>query len=230
MMGSPSHEGGRDADEGPVHRVTIAEPFAVGVYEVTFTEWDACVNGGGCGGYRPDDEGGGRGLWPVINVNWEDAQAYVEWLSNQTDKTYRLLSESEWEYVARAGTTTPFHFGRTISPMQANYHGNHTYGGGQRGQYREWTVPVGSFQPNAFGLYDVHGNVWERVQDCRNKSYADAPSGGQAWDTGNCSRRVLRGGSWYSRPRDLRSANRSGYSADDRFSGIGFRIARSLPY
>ena len=158
MMGSEPQE----ADyEGPVHRVTIRQPFAVGKYEVTFAEWDACVDAGGCGGYRPNDRGWGRGRRPVIAVNWQDAQRFVEWLSKETGGEYRLLSEAEWEYVARAGTTTPFHTGGTISTAQANYDGNYTYGGGRTGTYRERTVPVGSFPPNRFGLHDVHGNVWE---------------------------------------------------------------------
>ena len=229
QMGSPSHEEDRDDDEGPVHQVTIERSFAVGVYEVTFGEWEACVRGGGCNGYRPDDEGWGRERRPVIYVNWEDAQAYVTWLSRQTGQAYRLLSEAEWEYVARAGTTTPFHFGRTISTSQANYDGDYTYGGGRRGQNRERTVPVGSFRPNAFGLYDVHGNVYEWAQDCWNENYAGAPSDGRAWETGDCSRRVLRGGSWYNGPRPLRSADRNWSPAVIRFNGNGFRIARSLP-
>ena len=227
-MGSPVSEEARADAEGPVHRVTIGQPFAVGVYEVTFAEWGACVAGGGCNGHRPDDEGWGRGQRPVI-VNWDDAQAYVRWLSRQTGQTYRLLSEAEWEYVARAGSTTPFHFGRTISPRQANYDGNYTYGGGRRGQYRERTVLVGSFPPNAFGLYDVHGNVWEWVQDCWNENYVGAPRDGRAWERGDCSRRVLRGGSWFSKPGGLRSAYRGGITADIRDYYYGFRIARSLP-
>ena len=160
-MGSPSQEEARDDDEGPVHEVRIDEPFAVGVYEVTFSGWEACVNGGGCGGCRPTNHGWGRGNRPVINVSWEDAQAYVTWLSRKTGETYRRLSESEWEYVARAGTTTPFHFGTTISTDQANYDGNYTYGSGRKGRYREKTVPVGRFAANRFGLHDVHGNVRE---------------------------------------------------------------------
>ena len=227
-MGSPSGEAGRDDDEGPVHRVTIAEPFAVGVYEVTFNEWAACVHGGGCGGYRPDDEGWGRGNRPVINVSWDDAQAYVRWLSRETGHSYRLLSESEWEYVARAGTTTPFHTGRTISPSQANYNGNFTYGNGRQGVFREQTLPVGSFEANGFGLHDVHGNVWEWVKDCWHVSYAGAPSAGEAWTTGDCGRRVLRGGSWISYPRYLRAALRFGNDSGNRFSNSGFRIARTL--
>ena len=204
------------------HQVTIPQPFAVGVYEVTFGEWDACVSGGGCG-YRPRDGGRGRGRRPVMNVNWEDAQAYVGWLSEQTGKRYRLLSEAEWEYVARAGTTTEYWWGDEIGRNRANCNGCGSQWDDER------TAPVGSFQPNGFGLYDVHGNVWEWVQDCWNRGYAGAPRDGRAWETGDCSRRVLRGGSWYYEPRYLRSANRIRNTADYRFNSSGFRIARSLP-
>ncbi len=148
MMGSPENEEGRHSDEGPQHRVRIAQPFAVGRFEVTFDEWDACVAGGGCGGYRPDDNGWGRGRQPVINVSWDDAKAYVQWLNRGTGKSYRLPSEAEWEYVARAGTTTPFWTGATISTEQANYDGTYTYGGGKKGEYRQRTVPVGSLPAN----------------------------------------------------------------------------------
>ena len=227
-MGSPSREEDRDDDEGPVHEVRIAEPFAVGVYEVTFSEWEACVNGGGCGGHRPDDRGWGRGNRPVINVSWEDAQRYVTWLTRRTGEAYRLLSESEWEYAARAGTTTPFHFGATISTDQANYDGNYTYGSGREGRYREKTAPVGRFPANRFGLHDVHGNVWEWVQDCWNASYHGAPRNGSAWERGDCSKRVLRGGSWNLKPRILRSANRYWFSSGNRNIYLGFRIARTL--
>ncbi len=228
MMGSPASEETRDGDEGPVHQVTIAQPFAVGKYEVTFAEWEACVAGGGCNGYRPGDNGWGRSRRPVINVSWKDAQAYVRWLSEQTGEAYRLLSEAEWEYVARAGTTTPFHFGETISTDQANYAGDFTYGSGRKGEDREKTVPVGGFPANAFGLYDVHGNVWEWTQDCWHKSYAGAPSNGGAWERGACSLRVVRGGSWSSLPWYLRSAFRSRDTAWNRDYYSGFRLARTL--
>ena len=213
MMGSTS---GAD-DERPVHEVTIARQFAVGVHEVTFAEWDACVSDGGCGGYRPDDRGWGRGKRPVMNVSWDDARAYVEWLSGKTGEAYRLLSESEWEYVARAGTTGPYHFGSSLSSSQANYGGD-----------RRETVPVGSYPANAFGLHDVHGNVWEWVEDCWNDSYHGAPSNGSAWESGECGRRVLRGGSWDDDPRFLRSANRDWYSTGYRNYYLGFRVARTL--
>ena len=227
-MGSPESEEKRDDDEGPQHRVTISEAFGVGVHEVTFDEWDACVSAGGCGGYRPDDEGWGRGRRPVINVSWEDAQRFVEWLREETGEPYRLLSEAEWEYVARGGTSTPFHTGRTISTSQANYEGNYTYGNGRKGEYRERTLPIGSFGANAFGLHDVHGNVWEWVEDCWNESYRGAPSDGSAWERGDCSFRVVRGGSWYDYPRDLRSAYRDRYLFTSLIDVFGFRVARTL--
>ena len=228
MMGSPESEAGREDDEGPVHWVGIERPFAVGVHEVTFAEWDACVSGGGCGGYRPDDEGWGRGNRPVINVSWDDARAYVGWLSEETGEEYRLLSESEWEYVARAGTSSPFHTGGTISTGQANYDGDYVYGSGRKGRYRGRTVAVGSFEANGYGLHDVHGNVWEWVEDCWGGSYVGAPADGSVWETGNCSGRVLRGGSWLGRPGSLRAANRHWLDAGGRSDYAGFRIARTL--
>ena len=218
-MGSPESEAHRRDYEGPVHRVTIGYRFAVGVYEVTFGEWDACVSDGGCGGYRPDDEGWGRGRRPVINVSWKDAQAYVEWLSRKTGETYRLLSESEWEYVARAGTTT-YWWGDDIGRNRANSDG---YGD----SYDE-SAPVGSFPANPFGLHDVLGNVYEWVEDCWNGSYEGAPSNGSAWTSWFCRVRVLRGGSWFILPRNLRSALRSGLPSGNRYYDAGFRVAWTL--
>ena len=227
-MGSPSDESGRDGHEGPVHPVRIAEPFAVGVHEVTFAQWDACRRGGGCA-HNPQDKGWGRGNRPVINVSWRDAQQYVRWLSRKTGKRYRLPSESEWEYVARAGTRTPFHTGETISTNQSNYDGNYTYRWGRKGRYRRRTEPVGRFPPNGFGLYDVHGNVSEWVEDCWHETYAGAPRDGRAWTSGgDCSRRVLRGGSWYDDPRNVRSAFRYRNVTEYRFHIAGFRVARTL--
>ena len=228
LMGSPEDEEARYRNEGPRHRVTLAEAFAVGVYEVTFDEWEACLNGGGCNGYRPDDQGWGRGRLPVINVSWHDAQEYVSWLSRRTGKRYRLLSESEWEYAARGATTGPFHFGATIATAQANYKGNRTYGAGVTGPYPERTVAVGSFPPNAFGLHDVHGNVWEWVQDCDHDSYAGAPANGSAWESGECARRVARGGAWNVAPKYLRSAYRISESSGYRHNYVGFRVARKV--
>ena len=198
MMGSPSSEESRADGESPRHRVTISKPFAVGKYEITFSQWDACVTEGGCS-HRPRDESWGRSERPVINVSWKDTKEYVKWLSGKTGNQYRLLSESEWEYVARAGTTAPFHYGRTISTDQANYNGEYVYGSGRKGVYREKTVSVGSFPSNGYGLHDVHGNVLEWVEDCWHSDYSGAPTDGSAWTSGgNCNRRVLRGGSWIS--------------------------------
>ena len=230
QMGSPASEEGRYDYEGPRHAVTLRS-FAMGVTEVTFGEWDACVRGGGCDGRRPDDRGWGQGRRPVINVSWADAQAYVQWLSGRTEAAYRLPSESEWEYAARAGTTTPFHTGPTISTNQANYNGNLGYGSGNRGRYRRQTTPVRTFAPNLFGLYDVHGNVWEWVEDCWHDNYRGAPLDEMAWErggNGDCGRRVLRGGSWNSAPRLLRSANRNRYSSGLRLDSAGFRVSRTL--
>ena len=227
-MGSLASEQNRRDTEGPQRRVTLRS-FALGLTEVTFDEWEACVRGGGCGGYRPGDQGWGRGARPVISVSWGDARAYVSWLSAETGAVYRLPSESEWEYAARAGTTTPFHAGATISTDQANYDGNYVYGSGRRGTYRGRTTPVGTFAPNTFGLYDVHGNVWEWVEDCWHGSYREAPSDGRAWTVGgDCGRRVLRGGSWSVDPRDLRSAARIGITTGVRDINAGFRVARTL--
>ena len=230
-MGSPEWEEGRSKREGPLHPVTISAPLAVGVYEVTFEEWDACASVGGCYGYRPENSpwGSSRGRRPVINVSWKDARAYVEWLSRKTGREYRLLSESEWEYAARAGTASPFHYGWTVSTEQANYNGRFTYGYGRKGEYRGKTVPVGSFPPNEFGLHDMHGNVLEWVEDCWHGDYKEAPGDGSAWTSGGkCSERVLRGGSWNRNPSNLRSAYREGNSTGDRNSVSGFRVARTL--
>ncbi len=224
-MGSPSSEERRFDNEGPVHRVRIGYRLAVGKYEVTFAEWDACVDAGGCG-RDPDDAGWGRGSRPVIFVSWEDAQEYVAWLNVRSGLSgsgaYRLLSESEWEYAARAGTRTARYWGSGIGRNNANCDGC-----GSRWDDRQ-TAPVGSFQANGWGLYDMLGNVWEWTRDCWNGSYAGAPSDGSAWETGNCSRRVLRGGSWLNGPWDLRAAFRVWSVSGIRFILFGFRVARTL--
>jgi len=230
-MGSPESERApnRYSPEIPQHSVTFSRPFAVGKFAVTFAEWDACVADGGCNGYRPSDQGWGRDRRPVINVSWNDAKAYVAWLSRKTGKTYRLLSEAEREYVTRAGTTTTFWWGSSMSPQQANYDGNYILNdGSSKGEFREKTVPVDSFQSNPWGLYQVHGNVYDWVEDCWNRNYTGAPTDGSAWTSGDCSNRVLRGGSWTSFPRDLRSALRIGSATVDRGNQFGFRVGRTL--
>ena len=220
-MGCLSNDDDCWDDEQPVHEVTIARPFALSVYEVTFAEWHACVAAGSCGGHEPDDEGWGRGSRPVIDVSWDDARAYAEWLSAQTGGEYRLPSEAEWEYAVRAGTATKYSWGDEIGVNRANCRGCGSRWDAAR------TAPVGSFQPNAFGLYDMHGNVEEWVADCWNGSYAGAPTDGSAWLQGDCSGRVLRGGSW-DVPGRLRAAYRSVFATVVRRSFIGFRVARTL--
>jgi formylglycine-generating enzyme required for sulfatase activity len=227
VMGSSPSEEGRSAAEGPQHFVTIAEPFALGRYAVTFDEYDEFA--ATTGREPPGDGGWGRGRRPVINVSWNDAEAYTAWLSEQTGATYRLPSEAEWEYACRAGTTTPFHFGPTISTEQANYDGNYRYGAGRKGAYREQALPVGSFPANDFGLHDMHGNVWEWCADVWHDSYDGAPLDGSAWiEGGNQRLRVLRGGSWDNVPGGLRSADRDWYGPGDRGDLPGFRVARTL--
>src|SRR5262245_54618755 len=158
IVGSPSDEEGRsNLNPEPQREVTIGRPFAIGKFEVTFAEWDACIAAGGCH-YRPNDRGWGRGKQPVINVSWDQiTEQYLPWLSRKTGKTYRLPSEAEWEYAARGGSTTPFWWGSSISTDQANYNGDFTYGGGPKGEYRQKPMPVDSFAPNPWGLYNVHG-------------------------------------------------------------------------
>ncbi len=227
MMGSPDSEEGRRTDEGPQRQVTIAKPFAAGKFEVTFDEWDACVSAGGCTG-KVNDNGWGRGKRPVINVTWSDAQEYVDWLSKKTEKSYRLLTEAEWEYAARAGTTTPFSTGTTISTDQANFKGLSTFGGSAAGTFREMTVEVGSFKPNAFGLFDMHGNVKEMVQDCYVENYTNVTAEGSAVTASDCFPRVLRGGSWFNLAVDLRSACRNRVLFPGPSEFVGFRVARTL--
>jgi formylglycine-generating enzyme required for sulfatase activity len=223
-MGSPPSEQQAEAQ----HRVTIATPFAVSKFEITFHEWDACVKDGGCGGYRPDDQGWGRGQRPVINLSWENCKDYVSWLSRRTGKPYRLLSESEWEYAARAGTTTRFSFGDTLSPSQANYDGS-ADGSGPSEVNRQKTMPVGSFPANQFGLHDMLGNAWEWVEDCWHDDYtATAPSDGSPWLKDNCEGHVGRGGSWEDSQSELRSAARTAGFKDEASSTDGLRIARGL--
>ena len=214
LMGSPDNEPNRYATEGPQHEVTI-QPIAVGIYEITFAQWDACLAGGGCNGFSPTDRGWGRGRRPVVGVSWNDAQAYLQWLSSETGETYRLPTEAEWEYVARAGTTSAYAFGARISTGQAKFGSNRT-------------DPVGSYEANAFGVYDVHGNAWEWTADCFASGYADAPNDGTAFQGSGCSQRVYRGGGYRDRPSVLRSANRRRSAVGLRDSSIGFRVVREL--
>ena len=227
MMGSPPSEPERLDSEGPQQRIRIREAFALSQHEVTFREWDACVADGGCS-HRPDDRGWGRGNRPVINVSWDDIQEYIAWINDRTDGGYSLPSEAQWEYAARAGTTTPFWTGQRISTDQANFDGNYTYNGSREGSYRRQTVPVGSFEANPWGLYDVHGNVWEWTQDCWADTLRHHPESGAANLRGDCSGRVLRGGSWRYVPIVLRSAFRGRFSSSDRDNDLGFRLLKTL--
>jgi formylglycine-generating enzyme required for sulfatase activity len=241
MMGSPEDLG--DDTERPQHEVTISKPFAAGGYEVTFAQWDACVAAGACP--RAPDSGWGRGDRPVINVSWDDAQQYTVWLARLTGKDYRLLSEAEWEYAARAGTTTAYSWGDEIGNPNADRLDDGTTtaaslrdktgrGNANCGECgSQWddkqTAPVGSFEPNGFGLHDMHGNAWEWVEDRSHEDYQGAPTDVSAWvEGGSTSRRVLRGGGWNSFPEDLRSANRVGGASGERNSSGGFRVARTL--
>ena len=238
MMGSPAHEAGRFEDEGPQHLVRIAEPLAVGKYEVTRGEFaqfvwdtgramrDSCtvlipkegneyewemVRGNWLDpGYRQTDRD------PVVCVLWRDAQEYVEWLSRKTGKRYRLLSESEWEYAARGGRTTTRYWGESAAEQCRHANARDASTGWTNGVACDdgyaRTAPVGSFTKNQYGLHDMSGNVYEWTQDCWNDSYAGAPTDGSAWEQGDCRFRTMRGGAWLSVPRRLRAASRVGAS------------------
>jgi len=207
--------------EDPVHRVTIAKSFAVGRYEVTFDEWDRCEEEKGCKA-QPEDRTWGRGTRPVINVSWMDANAFAAWLSKKTGHTYRLPTEAEWEYAARAGSNSPFWWGRDVGSRQANCRECATGGGQQTGN-------VGSYPPNPFGVYDTAGNAAEWVEDCWNDNYRGAPTNGSAWTSGQCQLRVLRGGSYDSPAKAVRSTARFRYDSSVRYSNNGFRLVRELP-
>jgi formylglycine-generating enzyme required for sulfatase activity len=215
VMGSPDNEPGRGRDEGPQREVSVA-PFAMGKYEVTFSQWDACLAGGGCNGYSPPDGGWGRGDRPVTGVSWEDAQAYVNWLNSQAGGTsYRLPSEAEWEYAARAGQAAAYAFGARVTQTEATF-------------LARQTTPVGAHAPNAFNLYDMHGNAGELVEDCYAANYDLAPIDGVAVEADECRRRVYRGGSYNDQAPVLRAAARRFTETTSRTQGIGFRVARSL--
>jgi len=238
MMGSPTIENGRRGNEddgnGAQHKVTIPKPFAVSKFEITVSSLDVCVSVGGCPTACPsqiircpqegwdEDLRRERGRVPIMYVSWNDAQEYVAWLSAMTGRGYRLLTEAEWEYAARAGTTTAYFWGDEIGKGNANCDGC-----GSR--WDTQSAPVGSFEPNAFGLKDMAGNAEEWVEDCYNASYNGAPIDGSAWTAGDCSRRVVRGGSLLASPQDLRSAGRIGVTHEIRTNPVGIRLARSLP-
>ena len=220
-MGCLNDDGECISDQFPVHAVNVPR-FALAKHEVTFAEYDACLDAGGCGSYRPHDRGWGRGDRPAVRIRWTDAQAYVAWLSQETAAQYRLPSESEWEYAARAGTQAKYHWGDRVGANRANCDGCGSPWDGAM------TAPVGSFAPNAWGLHDIHGNVLEWTADCLNDNYVGAPTDGSAWLAGNCGRRVLRGGAWDSDARFVRSAYRGAAATDFIVDVIGFRVARTL--
>lgn len=222
IMGSSETEAGHQRSEGPQHQVTIAKPFAVSKFPLTFDEWDTCVEYGACP-QGVTDSGWGRGQHPVINVTWSDAQRYVAWLAKTTGKPYRLLTEAEYEYAARGGATTTYPWGNDIGQNNADC----------KGCGSKWdntqAAPVGSFAANAFDLFDMVGNVWQWVEDCVNENYEGAPTDGSAWiGSGDCRNRIVRGGSWNNTPVNLRSANRVGTSPGFRDNLLGFRVARTL--
>jgi formylglycine-generating enzyme required for sulfatase activity len=252
-MGSPASEAKPEDGESPQHPVRIAQSFAIGKFEVTISQFETFVK---TSGYQVNERcslwtgkewkelpGSFRevgfpqtGRHPVACVNWNDARSYALWLARQTRRPYRLLTEAEWEYAARARTTTQYSFGNNTETLCefANVADRTA-----KGKYSQWTVancadgfinsaPVGSLKPNGFGLNDMHGNVSEWVEDCFQPDYRTSPSDGSAAPSANCPLRVLRGGSWIGHPKALRSASRLRRSPEDRYSNIGFRVARSL--
>lgn len=223
-MGSPADEVGRYSAEEPQHRVTIGKPFALGKTEVTQGQWRALM------GSNPSHFSDCGDECPVEQVTWDDAQEYLLKLGKKTGKRYRLPSEAEWEYAARAGMTTPFNTGSCIDTSEANYDGKYDYNycRAMKRNNRQRTLPVASFAANGLALHDMHGNVWEWVEDCWHEDYRGAPTDGSAWSDGSCAKRVLRGGSWNVEPRALRSAERNWEWAKDRGNSHGFRVARPL--
>lgn len=206
--------------EQPVHHISIGKNFAIGRRDVTFAEWDRCVAASGCK-FSPPDQGWGRGNRPVTDVSWNDAKEFLGWLSKTTGKSYRLPTEAEWEYAARGGSTTSYWWGKDVGT-------GHAQCAECGASDNEKTDPVGSFRPNAFGLYDTAGNAAEWVEDCWNPSYRAAPNDGSAWTNGDCSLRVLRGGSFADKASAVRSSARFRYDQDVRYYANGFRVARDL--
>jgi len=241
VMGSTQKESGH-SDEKPQHTVTIAKPLAVGKTEVTFAQWDACTAAGACP--KAADDGYGRDNYPAINVSWNDAQAYVAWLSKETGASYRLLSESEFEYAMRAGTTTPWFWGEAEaswgSSKACEYANLHDEAGKEAHPMYVWShhecndgygenAPTAQYKPNGFGLYDMNGNVREWVADCHQQGYAGAPSDGSVRaHEGACATRVVRGGAWVDGAATARSAYRYAEAEDFRNYQVGFRVAREL--
>ena len=239
-MGSPPAESGQ-TDEKPVHAVKFARPYALSRFEVTFDEWDACAAAGKCP--RPGDDDLGRGRRPAINVSWTEATAYAAWLAERTGQPYRLVSEEEWEYAARAGTTTPWFWGEAEnsagSSKSCKYANTHDESSKKAHPNYVWshqpcddgypeTAPVGSYLPNPFGLSDMLGNVREWVADCHHLTYQGAPDDGRAWLESSCEQRVVRGGSWFDGAQTSRAAYRHTLPDSHRSYQVGVRVARDL--
>jgi formylglycine-generating enzyme required for sulfatase activity len=233
-MGSPKSEKGSYNNERPQHDVTVPQ-FFMGKYPVTQGQWKAIASRTDLkvqldlktepSRFKEPYKDIDRWKRPVERVNWFEAVEFCKRLSKLTGRNYRLPSEAEWEYACRAGTTTPFYFGETITTELVNYDGNKTYGNAPKGEYRKQTTPVGQFPANAFGLYDMHGNVREWCADEWHKNYAGAPTDGSVWLNGNKDMSPLRGGSWASYPYDCRSAIRNDYDwRGDRYYNAGFRV------
>ena len=208
--------------EGPAHKRTIDKAFAIGIYEVSFDQWKVCFDEGACGTDFPDDHKWGMGNRPIMNITWHDTKMYLDWISKKTGKTYRLPTEAEWEYAARAGTQTEYWWGDEIGKARANCRDCGL-------KISHQSEPVDSFEPNPWGLYNVHGNVWEWTEDCWNKTYDGTPTDASAWLEGDCRQRVMRSGSWYYFSKNLRSAWRAKNHSKVKSYGIGFRVVRELP-
>jgi formylglycine-generating enzyme required for sulfatase activity len=239
-MGSDTEESGH-GDEKPRHQVTIARPYALSKFEITFAQWDACTADGAC--VAASDDGDGRGDRPVYNVNWDDARAYAAWLSKRTGKNYRLPSEAEWEHAARAGTTTPWFWGAAEgsagSSKACTYANTHDESSKEAHPMYVWShhkcidgfgevAPVGQFKPNPFGLHDILGNLREWVQDCHHPGYDGAPIDGSPWNEEKCDKRIVRGGAWIDGASTSRAAYRHPEDSGFRNYQIGVRIARDL--
>ena len=230
LMGSPQDEKDSFGDERPQHEVNVP-PFFIGKYPITQSQWKEIAATAKIDIDLETNPSNFKGdELPVERVNWYQATEFCKRLSRETKREYRLPSEAEWEYACRAGTTTPFYFGETITGELANYNAGYTYAGEAEGEYRQQTTPVGQFSPNAFGLYDMHGNVWEWCADTWHDNYDGAPTDGSVWiEKGNSSRSTLRGGSWGSKPNNCRSAIRDDPARRGcRINNVGFRVVCSL--